>query len=678
MSTIQNLKNFIRHGKQARDGRSPQDQATTHVSNVHAQQHRGYDQRNDHHQNQRGGPANYGISDPNVFEHKPLQANAPQNDFSAPVVDGGNRAAKAGHAAAEAVDARQKREQREQKTKDYDASVLERIVAEERESKGKLPKYPGLERWTLVEKMGDGAFSNVYRAKDNNHQYNEVAIKVVRKYEMNSTQGGVNVLHPDFEKKAPKTVERANILKEVQIMRQLDHPNIVNLVDFSESRQYYYIVLELCPGGELFHQIVRLTYFSEDLSRHVITQVAEALEYLHEEAGVVHRDIKPENLLFYPTPFIPTKNPRPRGPDDEDKADEGEFIHGQGAGGIGTIKIADFGLSKVIWDSQTMTPCGTVGYTAPEIVKDERYSKSVDMWAMGCVLYTLLCGFPPFYDESIQVLTEKVARGQYTFLSPWWDDISKSAQDLVSHLLTVDPEKRYDIHQFLQHPWIRRTNEPTYAAADAPPLATPLYMRSGAGQLGEKGQSPLKPDFAYLDETPGAGRRSDFRSPGAVNLRETFDVAYSVHRQEEEGKRRKNFKQGYRGGGLPMNSLNALDEDDYDDDEGFSQPYDPAQQNPPAKLPKSGGQPDVVGMERQMRNTNLSAAAQARQANAPPPKQAAPQQRGYGQHSAEVAAAAKRQVKNKAGAFELSLDNATLLGRRGKKQEPSGLREQVV
>ena len=83
--------------------------------------------------------------------------------------------------------------------------------------------------------------------------------------------------------------QRANILKEVQIMRQLDHPNIVSLIDFSESRQYYYIVLELCPGGELFHQIVRLTYFSEDLSRHVIVQVAEALEYLHETAGVVHR-----------------------------------------------------------------------------------------------------------------------------------------------------------------------------------------------------------------------------------------------------------------------------------------------------------------------------------------------------------------------------------------------------
>ena len=84
-----------------------------------------------------------------------------------------------------------------------------------------------------------------------------------------------------------------------------------------------------------------------------------------------------------------------------------------------------------------MTPCGTVGYTAPEIVKDERYSKSVDMWALGCVLYTMLCGFPPFYDESIPELTEKVAKGQYTFLSPWWDSISASCKLHNSNLIKI-------------------------------------------------------------------------------------------------------------------------------------------------------------------------------------------------------------------------------------------------
>lgn len=357
--------------------------------------------------------------------------------------------------------------------------------------------------------------------------------------------------------------------------------------------------------------------------------------------------------MFSPIPIVPSKNPKPKAPEDEDKVDEGEFIKGVGAGGIGKIKIADFGLSKVVWDNQTMTPCGTVGYTAPEIVKDERYSKSVDMWAMGCVLYTLLCGFPPFYDESIQVLTEKVARGQYTFLSPWWDDISKPAQDLVSHLLTVDPAKRYTIRQFLDHPWIKNSQEPTYAALDAPPLATPAVERQK--QLG----GPLKAFDPTLLESPGAGKRMDFRSPGAVNLREVFDVGYAVHRQEEEGKRRKNFNQGYRGAAA-INGLNPIDDDDmaeeeYEEDAGV-----------PSKVPKSA-QSDVHQVEQGLRNTNLNAAAAAR----------VPQQKGYGQHSAAVTAAAKQQVRQRKGAFELNLDGATLLGRRGQKG-PSGLRETTV
>lgn len=298
-----------------------------------------------------------------------------------------------------------------------------------------------------------------------------------------------------------------------------------------------------------------------------------------------------------------------------------------------------------------MTPCGTVGYTAPEIVKDERYSKSVDMWAMGCVLYTLLCGFPPFYDESIQMLTEKVAKGQYTFLSPWWDDISKPAQDLVSHLLTVDPNKRYSIQEFLDHPWIKGTEEPTFAALDAPPLATPAVERQK--QLGAGAPIPaFNPD---LLESPGAGKRMDFRSPGAVNLREVFDVGYAVHRQEEEGKRRKNFKQGYRGAAAAINGLNPID------DEDLGEEQEDEEAGMPSKVQKARDS-DVHQVEQGLRNTSLDAG------------KAAPAARGYGQHSAAVAAAAKQQVRHKKGAFELNLDGATLLGRRGQKG-PSALRE---
>jgi hypothetical protein len=178
-----------------------------------------------------------------------------------------------------------------------------------------------------------------------------------------------------------------------------------------------------------------------------------------------------------------------------------------------------------------MTPCGTVGYTAPEIVKDERYSKSVDMWALGCVLYTLLCGFPPFYDESINVLTEKVARGYYTFLSPWWDDISASSKDLITHLLCVDPTQRYTIDEFLAHPWCREL-----PGSMAPPK-TPAH--------GMSLDSPLLQSAHGM--TVG-------RSPGLATLKEAFDITYAVHRMEEEGARR-------RGGGAFLGDLDEEDED---------------------------------------------------------------------------------------------------------------------
>ncbi|KAF8455865.1 kinase-like domain-containing protein [Terfezia claveryi] len=621
MPVIENLKNFIRHGKQAK--------------NIH-QNETGVSHRTQRHAHSDSAP---GAGDASLHKLDPVieyavalggdnrniatraNATAQHQRIDDPgLVSGGQGGigVTAGGIIGGAGTSGK-----------YDDSMLARLIAEEKESKGKLPKYPSLERYTLLEKMGDGAFSNVYRGRDNHGEHGEVAIKVVRKYELSASQ-------------------RANILKEVQIMSTLSHPNIVKLISFSESRSYYYLILELLPGGELFHQIVRLTYFSENLARHVIVQVAEALRYLHEEKGVVHRDIKPENLLFEPIPFIPTKNPKPRGPDDEEKEDEGEFIPGIGSGGIGKIKLADFGLSKVVWESQTMTPCGTVGYTAPEIVKDERYSKSVDMWAMGCVLYTLLCGFPPFYDESISVLTEKVAKGQYTFLSPWWDDISKSAQDLVSHLLTVDPEKRYSINEFMNHPWIKQNNEPTEPAEDAPPLATPA--------LHKRIETPMLID---QDFTPGGAtaRRMDFRSPGSVALREVFDVGYAVHRLEEEGKRRKNWKQGYRGGG-PLNPMDE-EEDEYVSEDEMER----------SKFRRQAGNPAADDVAESLKKTNLTGNHQT-------PKQARIEQHRKVDSSVQ-------KTRNKIVPFELSLDNATLLGRRKRPGNDHGhgdtvMREQPV
>ncbi|KAI0217248.1 MAPK-activated protein kinase Srk1 [Massospora cicadina] len=335
----------------------------------------------------------------------------------------------------------------------------------------------------ILSKMGDGAFSNVYRAC-NDRLEKEVAVKVIDKLALTASQ-------------------RRFIHKEVAILRACNHPNIVHLYEFIETDEHYFLVLELVSGGELFNKIISHVYFSEPLACHIISQVAAGIAYLHREQGVVHRDIKPENILFEPIDII--HDPEPYISQGyavhEGREGEGYIVEGVGGAGIGRIKIADFGLSKRVLDSSTMTPCGTVGYTAPEIVKDEKYSYSVDMWALGCVLYTLLCGFPPFYDEDINVLTEKVARGYFEFLSPWWDGISASAKDLVSRLLAVSPVKRYTAETFFSHPWTR---------AYGPPEGSPAHKLLSL-------TTPITP---------------------SVTLKEAFDVSYAVQiLQDEESSR---------------------------------------------------------------------------------------------------------------------------------------------
>lgn len=363
---------------------------------------------------------------------------------------------------------------------------------------------------------------------------------------------------------------------------------------------------------------------------------------------LLYSDIKPENLLFERIPIIPSKLVI-RCPYDEDKEDEGEFTSGVGGGGIGRVKIADFGLSKVVWNEETMTPCGTVGYTAPEIVKDERYSKSVDMWALGCVLYTLLCGFPPFYDESINVLTEKVARGYYTFLSPFWDHISSSgiflsfqmcdldliaflAKDLIEHLLCVDPAQRYTIDEFLAHPWCNTAPVP-------PPLSTPnTYAQT----------PPL--DSPLLTATHGG--LESVRSPGLSTLKEAFDITYAVHRMEEEGARRRAYNG--RGGAGARGFLHGLNEDDEDgngDDESLlnearhrrGQAYGEVPIDTKVLGARNVGAPGTVTVVNIVSEKNLWDG------------RAGPRDRG-------------RRAGGQKG-FELDIDNATLLGRRNKRTE---------
>jgi serine/threonine protein kinase len=248
--------------------------------------------------------------------------------------------------------------------------------------------------------------------------------------------------------------------------------------------------------------------------------------------------------LFDSIPLLPSKVPKRTHRGEENKLDEGDFVAGVGSGGIGSVKLADFGFSKMILGNLAATPCGTMGYAAPEIVDDQKYSTSVDMWALGCVLFALLAGYPPFYDPNIKLLMKRVSKGQFAFDSPWWDNISEEAKDLITNLLTVEPTKRFTIKEFMAHPWTRQ-GAPELSQQDPPQAEDSIKQESPryGSQLAVPGQ-PENPSFSGSEEgeheTPPSSASLDgrgqveCRTPDVMNVGEIFDVAFSVHQLEEE------------------------------------------------------------------------------------------------------------------------------------------------
>jgi len=218
--------------------------------------------------------------------------------------------------------------------------------------------------------------------------------------------------------------DEAALQVEVAILERVDHPNIVRMRQVFDCAKTFYMVMELMTGGELFDRIVEKEKYSEEEARRVMEKLAEALVYCHSQ-GIVHRDLKPENLLY------------------ESEADDA------------TIKIADFGLAKLVSEADMMaTACGTPGYVAPEILCGTPYDEKCDMWSLGVILYILLCGFPPFYDENNAELFAQIKSGNFDYPSPYWDDVSAGARSLIDGLLVVDPAARLSAAEVLQHPWV--------------------------------------------------------------------------------------------------------------------------------------------------------------------------------------------------------------------------------
>lgn len=264
---------------------------------------------------------------------------------------------------------------------------------------------PFKELYKLEDVLGTGAFSTVRKGKHKKTPTTDYAVKCV-------------------DRKKLTEEDTVALIEEVNILREFDHPHVINLYDFFEEPTHYYLVMEIMSGGELFDRVVAKLYYNEKEARDTCKILLEAVGYCHKNS-VAHRDLKPENLLLQSNT------------NDSD------------------IKIADFGFAKRVLRANSLTTqCGTPGYVAPEILEGLSYDTKADMWSIGVILYILLGGYPPFIEKNQRNLFRKIRNGDYEFHEEYWGGVSSDAKNLISSLLTVKPANRYSAEQALQDKWI--------------------------------------------------------------------------------------------------------------------------------------------------------------------------------------------------------------------------------
>ena len=265
-----------------------------------------------------------------------------------------------------------------------------------------------LDIYDVKEKLGNGKFGLV-KLGINKHTKEKVAIKIMNKKKMDSS---------DIEL----------MRTEIEILKICQHPNIIRLYDIFENIDYIYIIMEYCPGGDLFSYLEQRKFkISEERAAIIMNKICEAVFYFQSYFGVIHRDLKPENVLLTSSS------------DDSD------------------IRILDFGLSKISTPNEKCTePYGTLTYCAPEIILDEPYNKEVDMWSIGVMTYLMISGRLPFNGEDENKIAREIAFNEPDFNAECWKKVSKECISFIKQLLEKNAKKRMVIGDALKHEWFQK------------------------------------------------------------------------------------------------------------------------------------------------------------------------------------------------------------------------------